>query len=210
MSSHDDPPMRETGPAGEGSAAELEEFIDGPVAEEKPLLPVRQPARSVFRVIGMIEQIIGGLLLLLILCLVLAQVVQRYVPGAWPWTGELARFSLVWATFLMAGYLIAYAPHHIAIHVVDYVAKGRWLVAVKLFVNVVILATGVLMIYGSYQLIDTDIGQVTPAGQLPLRYVNMVPLAGLILVVLRAILGIVVRDVPALLGRSADAEGEAA
>ncbi len=214
MADHDDPPTRDTGPPRESPAdespLEYEEFVDGPIAAEEPLLPAREPARGIFRFVGFIEQVIGGLLLLLILCLVLAQVAQRYIAGSWPWTGELARYSLVWATFLMAGYLIAYAPHHIAIHVVDYVAKGRWLDAVKLFVNVTVLVTGVIMIYGNYRLIATDIGQVTPAGQMPLRYVNMVPLAGLVLVVLRTILGIVVRDVPALLGRNGDGAGDPA
>ncbi len=156
--------------------------------------------RSVFRVLGMLEQIVGSALLVLILILVLAQVAFRYFPGAAPWTGELARLSMVWATFLLAGYLIAYPPHHIAIQVIDYVAKGRWLAGVKLFVNVVILATCLVMIYGSYALVTTGVDQVTPAGELSMRFVNSIPLVGLILVAMRASLGIVVRDIPALRG----------
>ena len=35
--------------------------------------------RTIFRAIGMLEQIVGSLLLLLILVLVLAQVAQRYL-----------------------------------------------------------------------------------------------------------------------------------
>ncbi len=216
MGTSDAPPMEGGDPTNEKPEEELqpnlelEEFAADAAAEEPPLLPMREPMRGIFKALGMIEQVVGGLFLLLILILVLGQVAQRYVHGTWPWTGELARYSLVWATFLMAGYLIAYAPHHIAIHVIDYVAKGRWLDAVKLFVNVVVLLTTVAMIYGSYTLIADDIGQVTAAGQIPLRYVNMVPLVGLILIVLRVILGIVVRDVPALLGRDANIEEDAA
>jgi TRAP-type C4-dicarboxylate transport system permease small subunit len=142
---------------------------------------------------------VGSLLLVLILILVLAQVVLRYVPSAAaPWSGELARLSMVWATFLLAGYLMAYPPHHIAIKVIDYVAKGRWLAGVKLFVNLVILGTCAVLIYGSYTLVTTGVDQVTPAGGLSLRFVNSIPLVGLILVGLRAILGIVIRDIPAL------------
>ena len=69
----------------------------------------------------------------------LAQVAQRYVPGVtFPWTGEVARLAMVWATFVMAGYLAAF-DRHIAIHVVDYVLGGRALASVKLFANVVVL-----------------------------------------------------------------------
>jgi TRAP-type C4-dicarboxylate transport system permease small subunit len=158
--------------------------------------------RTIFKALGKLEQILGSLLLVMILVLVLAQVAIRYLPGSAAWTGELARLSMVWATFLMAGYLVAYPPHHIAIQVIDYVAKGRWLDVVKLFVNIVILLTCIVLIYGGYALVTTGVDQVTPAGELSMRFVNAIPLIGLVLVAIRAVLGIVVRDIPALRGRS--------
>jgi TRAP-type C4-dicarboxylate transport system permease small subunit len=207
MAQLDGPPTDGTDSASESPvdepkpSLEIDEFA---ATEEPPLLPTREPLRTIFRAIGIAEQIVGSLLLLLILILVLAQVAQRYVPGTWPWTGELARLAMVWAAFLMAGYLIAYHPHHITIQIVDFVLRGRALALVKLFVNVVILLTGLALIYGGITLIGTDIGQVTPAAEIPLRFVNAVPLVGLFLIVLRAVLGIAVNDVPALRGREAD------
>jgi TRAP-type C4-dicarboxylate transport system permease small subunit len=183
---------------------ELHSPLDASAVVHTDLLPSHQPWRSIVHTIGVLEQIVGSLLLAMVLILVLVQVVQRYIPGTWPWTGELARYSMVWATFLMAGYLIAYPPHHIAIHVIDYVAKGRWLALDKLFVNVVILLISLVMIYGSASLIANDIGQVTPAGGMPMRFVNTLPLIGLCLVALRAVLGILIIDVPALRGRGGD------
>lgn len=207
---HDDSPADGESPH-ESPAEELhalEEELGAANAEEStddvPLLPAREPMHTVFRALGMIEQIVGSLLLGLILVLVLAQIADRYIPGASPWTGELARLSMVWATFLLAGYLIAYPPHHIAIRIIDYVAKGVWLLLVKLFVNVVILATTLFLIYGSYTLVTTGVAQVTPAGGLSMRFVNAVPLVGLVLVAIRAVLGIVIRDIPALRGNGGD------
>jgi TRAP-type C4-dicarboxylate transport system permease small subunit len=165
------------------------------------LLPAREPLRSIMHLIGQAEQIIGGVLLVIILVLVLVQVAQRYLPGGYAWTGELARLSMVWATFVLAGYLAAH-DRHIAIHVVDYMLHGRALAAVKLMVNVVVLITCLVLLYGTYVLIDTDIGQVTAAAEIPLRWVNAVPLVGFFLTAVRAVLGIVVNDVPALLGRA--------
>jgi TRAP-type C4-dicarboxylate transport system permease small subunit len=204
MAQNDGPPTDGTSESPEDApkpSLEIDEFA---ATEEPPLLPTSEPLRTIFRAIGVAEQVVGSLLLLLILILVLSQVAQRYVPGTWPWTGELARLAMVWAAFLMAGYLIAYHPHHITIQIVDYVLRGRGLAVVKLFVNVVILLTCLALIYGSITLIQTDIGQVTPAAEIPLRLVNAVPLVGLFLIVLRVVLGIVVNDVPALRGREAD------
>jgi TRAP-type C4-dicarboxylate transport system permease small subunit len=98
----------------------------------------------------------------------------------------------------MAGYLIANPPHHIAIKVIDYVVEGRWLTVIKLFANLVILGTCVVLVYGSYTLVTTSVDQVTPAGGLSLRFVNAIPMIGLALVAVRVVLAIVIRDVPAL------------
>ncbi|MFZ0015096.1 MAG: TRAP transporter small permease subunit [Acidimicrobiia bacterium] len=211
MARQDGPPADDVGAEPQRGRDEIEELEDelhalegeGPPVEP-PLLPSREPMRTMFRALGTLEQILGSVLLVMILVLVLAQVAIRYLPGSAAWTGELARLSMVWATFLMAGYLVAYPPHHIAIQVIDYVAKGRWLDVVKLFVNVVILLTCLVLIYGGYTLVTTGVDQVTPAGELSMRFVNAIPLIGLILVAIRAILGIVVRDIPALRGRSQD------
>jgi TRAP-type C4-dicarboxylate transport system permease small subunit len=165
------------------------------------ILPPREPWRSIVHGIGIAEQVIGSLLLVVILLLVLAQVGQRYLPGAnYPWTGEIARLSMVWATFVMAGYLAAH-DRHIAIHVVDYVLAGRALATLKLTVNLVVMVTCLALLYATYQLITTDIGQVTAAAQLPLRFVNAVPLIGFSMTALRAGLVVAVDDVPALIGR---------
>ena len=61
------------------------------------------------------------------------------------------------------------------------------------------------MVYATYQLVTGDIGQVTAAAQLPLLYVNAVPIIGFALVALRAVLGIVLVDVPGVLGRTPEA-----
>lgn len=199
---------RDTGHSSETVAAELLDHgaqppsdVDTLGGESNPeLLPEREPWRSIFHWIGIVEQVIGSVLLVLVLVLVLAQVAQRYVPGSWPWTGEVARLAMVWATFVMAGYLAAH-DRHIAIHVVDWVLGDRALAAVKLFVNVVVLVTCAVLFYATYQLVASDIGQVTAAAELPLRFVNAVPMVGFGLVALRSVLGIILQDIPALLGR---------
>jgi TRAP-type C4-dicarboxylate transport system permease small subunit len=199
---HDDVPAAPVSRSGaEHDVPRPTEEVESLGGESHPeLLPAREPWRSILHWLGVAEQVIGSILLVVILVLVLAQVIQRYVPGSWPWTGEVARLGMVWATFIMAGYLAAH-DRHIAIHVVDWVLSGRSLAAVKLFVNIVVLATCLALVYATWQLVSTDIGQVTAAAQLPLRFVNAVPIIGFALVALRVVLAIALRDIPALLGR---------
>jgi TRAP-type C4-dicarboxylate transport system permease small subunit len=164
------------------------------------LLPGSEPWRTIFHWLGIGEQIVGALLLVVVLVLVLFQVAQRYLPGGYPATGEVARLAMVWATFLVAGYLTAH-DRHIAIHVVDFVLKGRALAAVKLLVNLFVLATCLVLLYATFQLVQEDIGQVTAAAEIPLRFVNSVPMVGFALVIVRAVLAIAVVDIPAILAR---------
>jgi TRAP-type C4-dicarboxylate transport system permease small subunit len=175
---------------------------EGLGGESNPeILPGREPWRTIVHGIGVIEQVIGALLLVVILVLVVALVAQRYLPGVnFPQTGEVARLAMVWGTFVMAGYLAAH-DRHIAIHVVDYVLGGRRLATVKLAVNLLVLVTCLVLLYATYQLVVDDIGQVTPAAEIPLRFVNAVPIVGFALTALRALLWIAMHDVPALLGR---------
>ena len=175
---------------------------DIPGAESDPeILPHGEPWRTIVHAIGVVEQAIGALLLILILVLVIALVAQRYLPGAnYPWTGEVARLAMVWGTFVIAGYLAAH-DRHIAIHLVDYVLSARALAAVKLLVNLIVLVTCLVLVYATFQLVSEDIGQVTAAAEIPLRFVNSVPIIGFALTAFRALLWMSLHDVPALLGR---------
>ena len=58
------------------------------------------------------------------------------------------------------------------------------------------------MAYSIYYLIADDIGQRTPAAEIPLVWIYMVPLVGFLLTALRAALWIVVSDVPQIRGRA--------
>lgn len=162
------------------------------------ILPGREPWRSIVHGIGIVEQAIGALLIFVILALVVSLVAQRYLPGvSLPWTGEVARLSMVWATFVMSGYL-ASRDRHIAIHVVDYVLKGRALATIKLVANLIVLVTCIALVYASMQLVADDVGQVTPAAEIPLLLVNSIPIIGFSLTALRAALAVAVLDLPAL------------
>jgi TRAP-type C4-dicarboxylate transport system permease small subunit len=181
-----DPPVApddEPGPSGLGAGA------------TPSLLPAREPFRSLLRWLGRAEQSVAVILLAVILALVLVQVGQRYLPRGFAWTGEVARFAMVWLTFVMSGTLLA-QDAHIAIKVVDYFLPVRVLGVVKLVGHALITATCIVMLYGTYDFMTHDRGQVTAAAQIPLSLIYTVIAFGFASTAIRAILTIFVLDLP--------------
>lgn len=197
----DQPRQADAADASVESAFESEPPTETELFEEAlhpEILPGREPWRSIVHGIGVAEQVIGAFLIFVILVLVVSLVAQRYVPGwSLPWTGEVARLSMVWATFVMSGYL-ASRDRHIAIHVVDFVLKGRALATIKLVANLIVFITCIALVYATIQLVAEDVGQVTPAAEIPLKLVNAIPIIGFSLTALRAVLAVAVIDLPAL------------
>ena len=180
-----------------------DDLLEGGLGEQTTpeVLPAGGPLRRVFHALGLVEQSVGALLIVVILGLVLIQVAQRYLPGGgWAWTGEIARFAMVWVTFVVSGYLMA-TDGHIAIKVVDFILPPRGLGALLLAGHVVIAATSVVMVYATIEFITNDRGQVTAAAEIPLSVIYAVPALGFASTALRALLAVAVLDVPQMLGR---------
>ncbi len=182
-------PADHSSPTSEPPAAVVED-------QYSELLPSGGLLRTLMRWVGLAEQAIGASLIVVILVLVLIQVAQRYIHtfGGWPWTGEVARLSLVWCTFVLVGYLMA-QDRHITIKVADLVLPERILDLVKLGSHLVVLATCLGMAYATSSLIANDIGQRTPAAGIPVAWIYLVPLVGYLLTALRALMMITMVDV---------------
>jgi TRAP-type C4-dicarboxylate transport system permease small subunit len=67
--------------------------------------------------------------------------------------------------------------------------------------HLVIGVTSVLMVYATIDFIANDRGQVTAAAEIPLAVIYAIPALGFASTALRALLAIVVLDVPLLAGR---------
>lgn len=183
-------------PGDPDGASELDESEHHGLGEETApeVLPTMEPFRTLLRWLGRAEQAAGVTLLVVILALVLVQVFQRYLPGGgWAWTGEMARYAMVWATFFMAGYLLAH-DQHIAIKVVDYFLPVRALGAVKLLGHILIAVTCVVAVYATFDFMSNDRGQVTAAAQVPLAVIYGVVAFGFASTALRAVVVILVQD----------------
>ena len=144
------------------------------------------------RVVTTIELAIGAVALLLIFFLVLIQAGQRYLPiDGWSWTGELARFSLVWLTFVVAGVLVT-SDSHIAIEMIDMVRSPLVRRVVRVISCLVVAAIGVGLSAEAWELTSTQGLLKSPAMRMPMSWLYGLSLIGFVSTTIRALIAAIV------------------
>jgi TRAP-type transport system small permease protein len=142
-------------------------------------------ARAV-RVLTAAEIALGAVALLLILVLVLLQALQRYLPvEGWAGTGELARFCLVWLTFVSAGVLVS-RDGHIAIELVD-LARPEWIRrVVRVVSSLVVAAVGAALTATAWELTGEQAVLTSPALGMPMSWLYGISMIGFVSTTIRA------------------------
>jgi TRAP-type C4-dicarboxylate transport system permease small subunit len=142
--------------------------------------------RRMARIVTVIELTIGSVALLAILALVFFQAVQRYLPiESVAWTGEIARFSLIWLTFSAAGLLVT-SRGHIALEIVDAIPSRMTVRIIQVFALAVVAATGVGLALEAASLVSTQGMLRSPVLRLPMSWVYVPVLVGAISTAVRA------------------------
>lgn len=138
-----------------------------------------------------IELTIGAVALVVIFLLLLIQTLQRYLPlDGWPWTGELARFSLVWLTFVVAGVLVT-RDSHISIEMIDGIDSPLLRRIVRVVSCLTVAAIGVGLTVEALALVG-DQGIIrSPAMGMPMSWLYGISLIGFVSTTLRAIVAAV-------------------
>jgi TRAP-type C4-dicarboxylate transport system permease small subunit len=150
-----------------------------------------RPVARVVRVVTGLELALGVVMLLLIFGLVLLQAAQRYLPiDGWPWTGELARFALVWLTFVVAGVLVT-TDSHISIEMIDAVPSERLRRVVRVISCLIVAAIGVALCAEAWELAHTQGILKSPALRMPMSWLYALSLIGFVSVVVRALVAAV-------------------
>jgi TRAP-type C4-dicarboxylate transport system permease small subunit len=153
----------------------------------------RGPLGRILRGVELVEGAVGALLLLAILTLVMVQITVRFSAlGGWAWTGELARFSLVWLTFILSGYLLG-RDQHISFDIIDYVLPERALRVVKIASYVIVAVICAAFVYEGVGLMDAQSFIRSSAAEIPMSFVYLIPTVGFALTGVRALIGIFAR-----------------
>ncbi len=138
-----------------------------------------------------IELGIGALALVIIFGLLLVQTAQRYLPfDGWPWTGELARFCLVWLTFVVAGVLVT-RDSHISIEMIDGIDSAVLRRVVRVVSCLIVAAIGVGLSVEAWALVHDQAVLRSPAMRMPMSWLYGISLIGFVSTTLRALVAAV-------------------
>lgn len=125
-----------------------------------------------------------NLLLAVLTVSVFMQVVFRFlIEQPLAWTEELARYCLIWITFLGAAYAMSLRAHlGVEFFVNSFPLLGRKIMAVV--ASIVSLSFfSILVIYG-FQLVNKSTSQTSPVLDLPMGFVYLViPISGIFLII---------------------------
>jgi TRAP-type C4-dicarboxylate transport system permease small subunit len=142
----------------------------------------------VITVLTAIEVAIGAISIMLILILVFTQAAQRYLPfDGFAWTGELSRFSLVWATFAVAGVLVT-SRSHIAMEIIDAIPNPMIVRIIQVFALLVVAATGVGLTVEAWALVSTQGIIKSPVLRVPMSWIYVPVLIGAASTAIRALI----------------------
>jgi C4-dicarboxylate transporter DctQ subunit len=121
-------------------------------------------------VINRIGEVLLVLFLSVLTVVVFLQVLFRYIFHL-PlfWTEETARYCLIWASMLGAGYALRHG-HHIAVtFIVDRLPDGLYRTTVRLG-QVFVLAIIMVILWGGMELVTLTQNQISPALRIPMSY----------------------------------------
>lgn len=155
---------------------------------------VRRPGTwgRVLYAVERVELAVGALLLLIILVLVMMQALSRFSPvPSFVWTGEVARFCLIWLAFSLAGYLMG-REEHITLDAIDHVLPRLGKQLVHGFSLLVVAAVCLTFAYEGYDLFTAGSPIKSPAAGIPQGWIYFLPMLGLVLTGLRALLLVLV------------------
>jgi TRAP-type transport system small permease protein len=145
----------------------------------------------VVRVVTGIELGLAAAVTVLMFLLVLLQAAQRYLPiEGFTWTGELARFCLVWLAFVMTGVLVT-TDGHIALEMVDLIKNETVLRVIRVFAAATVAVIGAGFAVEAWDLITSSGPLRSPSLRLPMSWFYVLPFIGFVSTAIRAALAAV-------------------
>jgi TRAP-type C4-dicarboxylate transport system permease small subunit len=149
------------------------------------------------KIIKMIDDNFEELLLMLLLAVMAmvmgVQVVARYVFNySLTWSEELTRYMFIWSSFLSISYC---TKEQISIKIEQIVAvlPTKVHAIFKIIEKLVMLVFFVYMIKYAYNFVQASVlsGQISPACRIPMYFIQVAPLVGFILTIIRLLQSLV-------------------
>jgi len=137
-----------------------------------------------------VEKFIGGVIVFLLAAaflVIFAQVLLRYVFAmGFPWTEELARFSIIWLSFLGASVAIRHRKH-LCIDVIEARLSKKPRMALNVLTDLLLISFFIIMIVIGYQYAFANRSNISAGLRISMAYVYIALIVGMALCVLYAI-----------------------
>lgn len=154
------------------------------------------------RILALVEQVVASALVVAVLVLVVFQVVTRYVfDRPFVWSEELARFALIWLTFVAAAYVMSRGAH-ITVVVGSKLLGRRAGVVLQGLAGIIVVTVCVVLAVQSPDFLRGAARTSSPAADIPMSWVYGAAGVGFVLMGVHSLatLFLAVRDPEALPG----------
>lgn len=157
--------------------------------------PRRRPVHAVLKIVDVVEQCLAALCVLTILVLVSIQVFQRVTAvSSFVWTGEIAKYAMVWMTYLPMAHLLRHG-HHLRLDVIEEWLSPRGEAIMARVTDALIGIVCLGLLWAGWALLNAPFLGSSPAVRIPLFYVYLGPVIGIGLTAVSALyLAVVGRD----------------
>lgn len=140
------------------------------------------------RILRIVENSVIGILILIMSLLAFAQVLSRYVfEFPLPWIEELTRYLMIWMVLIGAALGVGQKAH-LGVEIMEFLlSPGKQRVLNALLMGLIMILGLVLFIVSSLFALDQiDVGQLSPAMQIPMASVTAALVVGTLLMTIQA------------------------
>ncbi|MEV0894372.1 TRAP transporter small permease [Promicromonospora sp. NPDC050262] len=147
---------------------------------------MKQGINRLVKLLTGVELAIACLATVLIFVLILFQAAQRYLPVPQiVWAGELSQFGLIWLTFVAAGVLVT-RNGHIAVQLIDNFGGPVVARVVQTLAMALVAVISAAFTWACWELVHSAGFLTSPALGLPMSWVYVIALVGLVSATVRA------------------------
>lgn len=135
-----------------------------------------------------LEKAVCGALLSVATIILTMQLILRWTGLPLDWTEEIARYCFVWLVYIACAYGVKERAH-ISVEITALLLKEKGRFVLKVISNVLFFIFAIVITYNGFLLLGNlaDLGQVSPAVQIPMVVPYSSYVVGFLLVMLRLV-----------------------
>ncbi|HIV74023.1 MAG TPA: TRAP transporter small permease [Candidatus Pseudogracilibacillus intestinigallinarum] len=133
--------------------------------------------------INKITELLTSSFLVIMVAIIFMQIVSRVlIQSSFPWTEELARFLMIWVTFLGAAFSFQHGAH-IGISMLTDKLPNKLNSIVQLCIGILCTALFLVLLVKGIELVGKSGNQTSPAMSIPMNYVYLIiPISAVLLI----------------------------